>query len=402
VASRSGTLFLTDHLSIGGAQRSLLNLLGNYPRPAKNWLCVLEASDCQGYLDEAERSGTTVFSMQDAADYLERVERILGMIELLKVRQVCFWNVEPRVKLLLAKILPAGVASLTDVSPGPFMFKEMEDAAVFQHRIAFTAGDYWRRLDHFVAKYTGGVPKDFPNREDKAVVIPNGVVLPGATDMRIATLPPGADPDLLVGAVCRIAPGKRIDFLIEVMADLNRKLKGANLVIVGGVEQRHVDYWARLQEQLNLRRMTNIHFAGPHHEVTPFLRRFKVLVMMSETPGCPNASLEAMALGVPVVANAAGGMAEQVIHGINGFLINGNDPKEMSQFVRYLLANKEVRQRFGEAAKITAANDFSIKLMAQRYAKLLETPGIAPATTKKISRSFRSSKNKPRTNPALP
>ena len=58
---------MTDNLNIGGAQRSLLNLLGHFPSPMKTWLCVLETIYCQGYLDEVERSGTAVFSTHDAA-----------------------------------------------------------------------------------------------------------------------------------------------------------------------------------------------------------------------------------------------------------------------------------------------------------------------------------------------
>jgi glycosyltransferase involved in cell wall biosynthesis len=386
-AGRGGTLFLTDNLNIGGAQRSLINLLGHLPSAFKKWLCVLETTYCQGYLDEVERSGASVFSMHDAGDYLERVERLLCMIELLKVRNVCFWNVDPRIKLLLAKILPAGAVRLTDVSPGPFLFIEMEGTSSFQRRVAFSASDYWARLDHFVAKYAGGIPKNFSIDGSKAVVIPNGVVLPATSEQKIVALADGIDPDLIIGTVCRIMPAKRIDFLIDMMAELNRHLKGAMMIVVGGIDPRYSDYWPQLLDRLNSKQVTNIYFAGPRHEVTPFLRRFKVLVMMSETPGCPNASLEAMALGIPVVANAAGGTDEQVLPGINGFLVSGKNPVEMSRHVRYLLVNHEARKRFGEAAKITAEKDFSMNLMVQRYVRLFENPNPDTPAVRKLSRT---------------
>lgn len=406
-ARRSGILFLTDNLNIGGAQRSLINLLGHLSRSSKTWLCVLETIFCQGYLDEVERGGTTVLSTHDAGDYLERVERILSMIDFLKVRDVCFWNVDPRIKLLLAKILPAGSVRLTDVSPGPFMMIEMESAATLQRRLAFSTSDYWNRLDHFVAKYSGGIPKDFPNQGGKAVVIPNGVNLPANVGPIASIIPKGAEPGLVIGAVCRIAPGKRIDFLIEMMTELNRQLSGVNLVIVGGVDPRHASYWDQLIGQINSKQLTNIHFAGPHHDVTPFLRQFKVFVMMAETPGCPNASLEAMAMGIPVVANSAGGTGEQVLHGINGFLVGGSDPKEMSRYVRYLLVNHQARRRLGAAAKITAEKDFSMNLMAQRYSKLFEEPTpdntVAPGLPGTIpARRTKIKLNNRKTNPVVP
>ncbi len=303
---------------------------------------------------------------------------------------------DARIKLLLARILPAGTVRLTDVSPGPFLFVEMEHAAGFQRRIAFSAADYWARLDRFVAKHTGGIPGDFPNDDGKAIVIPNGVVPPAAAETKNSSLPITADPDLVIGTACRITPGARIDLLIDMMAELNRSLNGANLIVVGGVDPRHADYWQRLQEQLNARQVANVHFVGPHPDVTPFLRRFRVFVMMPETPGCPNASLEAMALGIPVVANAAGGIGEQVLHGINGFLVNGSEPKEMSRHVRYLLVNREARRRFGEAAKITAMKDFPMNLMVQRYARLFEPPKPVVPAARKSSRTNPLTRRKPR------
>jgi glycosyltransferase involved in cell wall biosynthesis len=370
-ANRAGTLFLTENLNIGGAQRSLINLLCSLPRTDQSWLCVLETIYDQGYLDTLEKNGVPVFSIHNSSDYLARLERILCLIERLNVRNVCFWNVEPRIKLLLAKLLPPGSVGLIDVSPGPALFEEMERTSVFQRRISFHASDYWARLDHFVAKYKGGTPPGLRADGRKVVVIPNGVPAPSLVEQPAPALPPGADPRLVIGTACRIMPGKRIDFLIDMMAELNASLPGVTLIIVGGVDQRHADYWPLLVERLQSRQVTNIHFAGPHSEVTPFLRLFKVFVMLADQPGCPNASLEAMALGLPVIANSAGGTAEQVRHGINGFLITGDDPKEMARHVRQLLVNKGIRRRFSAAARITATKVFPMDLMTRRYRQLL-------------------------------
>lgn len=374
---RHGTLFLTDNLNIGGAQRSLVNLLTHLPEPSRSWLCVLDTVFGQGYLDQLQESGVPVLSLRDAGDYLARVERILSLIERLKVKNVCFWNVDPRIKLLLAKLFPPESLSLIDVSPGPFLFQEMDGAREFQRRIAFTAAEYWERLDHFVAKYTGGTPPGIAADDRRLTVIPNGVPLPAPAGETPHALPPGADPELVIGTACRIMPGKRIEFLIDMMADLNRQLPGANLIVVGGVDPRHEDYWPALMERLRARRVHNIHFVGPHHEVTPYLRLCRTLVMIADTPGCPNVSLEAMVLGIPVVANAAGGTAEQVIDGETGFLVGGADPREMAARVRALLTDRELRRRCGEAARETATRKFSMHAMVRRYLDLFGDPSPA-------------------------
>ncbi|HXA14200.1 MAG TPA: glycosyltransferase [Opitutaceae bacterium] len=389
LASRTGTLFLTENLNIGGAQRSLMNLLCTLPRTDQTWLCVLETIYGQGYLDTLEKRGVPVFSIHNSSDYLDRIERILCLIERLNVRNVCFWNVDARIKLLLAKLLPPGSVRLIDVSPGPAFFVEMERTRIFQRRISFRAADYWARLDHFVAKYQGGAPAGLRVDGRKVAVIPNGVPAPPPVEHHAPALPPGADPRLVIGTACRIMPGKRIDFLIDMMAELNASLPGATLIIVGGIDPRHTDYWPLLLERLHSKQVTNIHFAGPQSDVTPFLRLFKIFVMLADQPGCPNASLEAMALGLPVIANSAGGTAEQIRHGVNGFLVSGDDPKEMARHVRHLLVNKAIHRRFSAAARTTAAKDFTMDLMTRRYRQLL----AGPARAVPVARAKRHSKS---------
>jgi glycosyltransferase involved in cell wall biosynthesis len=394
--TRSGVLFLTDNLNTGGTQRSLINLLVNFSPSAKAWLGVMEGTHGHGGLEELERHGVTVFSTYDAGDYLERVERILCMIDFLKARHVCFWQLDPRVKLLLAKILPPAAVRLTDVSPGPGLLMEMYGVTTFQNRIAFSTSDYWNRLDNFVAKYHGGIPQNFPKETGKAVIIPNGIPSAPSPNMILAPLPVGLNPDLIIGAVCRIHPCKRIDLLIEMMAELNKRLSGVTLIIVGGIDPKNVDYWQRLQARMNSLPVTNVRFVGPQHDVMPYLRHFKVLVTMPETAGCPNATLEAMSVGIPVVSNATGGIGEQVLHGISGFLSNDNSPQEMARFVRYLLVNPAARKRFGDAAKITASKDFSMNHMVQRYAKLFECQGTPGAPAKSNFQNPKSSANNKR------
>ncbi|HXD00214.1 MAG TPA: glycosyltransferase, partial [Verrucomicrobiae bacterium] len=385
-ANRTGTLFLTENLNIGGAQRSLMNLLCSLPRTDRAWLCVLETIYGQGYLDTLEKNGVPVFSVYNCNDYLDRLERLLCLIERLNVRNVCFWNVEPRIKLLLAKLLQPGSVRLIDVSPGPALFEEMERTRTFQRRIAFRAADYWARLDHFVAKYKGGMPPGLRADGRKMVVIPNGVPVPPPVERQLPLMPHGADPRLIIGTACRIMPGKRIDCLIDMMAELKTSLPGATLVIVGGIDPRHTDYWPLLLERLQSKQVTNIHFAGPHSEVMPFLRLFKIFVMLSDQAGCPNASLEAMSVGLPVIANPAGGTAEQVHHGINGYLVTGDDPKEMARHVHHLLANKAVHRRFSAAARATAMKDFAMDLMIRRYRKLLASPTRAVPAARTLPR----------------
>ena len=377
-----GTLFLTDNLNLGGAPRSLVNLLTHLPAEARAWLGVLNPIYCQEYLDAIDRAGVPNFSVHDVGSPVDKAERILFAARRLGVRNICFWNVDARVKLLIAKALPGGSVRLIDVSPGPWLFHDLERASGWQRRISLSSREYLDRVDRFVAKYDGGGP-DWPVGPGKTVVIPNGVPFPEAGPPGLPEEVDGLDPALAIGAVCRIAPDKRVGGLLAMMERLGRLLPGAHLTVVGGADARHLAYWKGLVARLGAEGSTNVRFVGARAEIGPFLRRFKVFVMLSDEHGCPNASLEAMAMGIPVVANPAGGTIEQVEPGVNGFLVPIDDPDALAHRVRYLLTNPKVRERFGEAGRKIASERFSMARMVGRYLELFgvetPTPPVVPA-----------------------
>lgn len=384
-AGHGGTLFITNDLDVGGAQRSLTKLLCHLPPERKTWLCVLETVHGQGYLDELQNKCVPVFSVRSAGDYLDRAERILCLVERLNPRNLCFWNVDTRIKLILAKILPRGAVRLLDVSPDSSLFMQIDSLADFERRISFSAEDYWARLDHFVAGYADGAPPNGFMRRRKFAVIPDGISTPLPGEPLSQALPKGADPDLVVGTTCPIMPGKRIEFLMDLMVEINQRLKGVALIIGGGIHPRYSEFWPVLLDNLHARHITNIHFAGSHAQATPLLKLFKVYLAVSEWPGFPHGCLEAMALGIPVVANGGAGLDTQMHPAESGIVIERGDPKAMARQVQLLLTNAASRRRLGAAARKTAAREFPMSMMVRRYSQLLDGP-VSEARVAKKSR----------------
>jgi glycosyltransferase involved in cell wall biosynthesis len=364
----TGVLFITANLHIGGAQRSLVNLLEALPTRTKTALCVLGGMSGRSLTETLRRARIPVTALGDVDDRAEQAAICLEIMTTLRLKTVCFWNCPAEVKLILAKLLQWREIRLIDVSPGPMLFDAMAEVADFSNRLAFNPAAYFARLDHFVAKYQSGVPVEVFG---KATVIPNGVKLPP----RFVPLPPPAamlpktfDPDLAIGTCCRVVPDKKIEFLLEMMTHLQARIVGASLTIVGAPEGEGSDYYQALLPKLAAR--SDIRLVGHHDDVNPLLARFQVFVMVSARQGCPNASLEAMAMGLPVVANRDGGIAEQVDDGVNGFLVE--TPEEMAARVEELLRMPIRRRQFGAASRRRAEERFSMTLMAARYRQLLE------------------------------
>jgi glycosyltransferase involved in cell wall biosynthesis len=378
--SCAGSLFLTDNLNLGGAARSLVNLLCRLPRSLKPWLGVLKEVNHQAFLDELESSGIPTFSLRSAGSYLDWVERILAMRRRLGAHTLVFWNVDARIKLLLAKILPAGGVRLVDVSPGPWLFEDLDLNTAAQRRIALDYPSYFNRLDHFVAKYAGGAPPGLSLAQGKVAIIPNGVPDLASTLRRnsVVALPPEVPGNFVIGTCCRILPSKRLEYFVDMMAEMNRRLPGVTMVVVGAANRRYEKYWRSIVERAQSAGVSNLHFVGQQADVVPYLRLFRVFVMLGTDHGCPNASLEAMSLGLPIVTARHGGTVEQVEHGVNGFLVSEDDPTEMAHRVRTLLTNPEMLRRFGQASSRIAKEKFSMELMVERYVALLN-PGTREA-----------------------
>jgi len=174
-----------------------------------------------------------------------------------------------------------------------------------------------------------GVPRD------KIVVIPNGVDLTDfchLPEKHAARTALGLPADRLVlGTVSRLQPVKRLDMLLRALVWLGR----AHTVIVGyGPEEHRLKM---LAEQLGLQE--RVHFVGHQRDVRPWLAAMDVFVLSSDWEGMPNAVLEAMACGLPVVATSVGGTPDVVVDGGTGLLVPRRDPLSLAEALRALAAD---------------------------------------------------------------
>jgi glycosyltransferase involved in cell wall biosynthesis len=362
-------LFLSKNLNIGGPQRALVNLLQNSEGDCK-WIAGVTGATHPAHVTALAEAQIPVLSA--AGNTLAgQAQSVMHWLRSYRLGTLCFWNVNAELKLLLAKLLRDEPVRLIDVSPGPMLFDELEGAQSFQRRIAFTQAQYFARLDHFVGLYEGGLPPAEIFPPEKTSIIPRAVA-PAPSFVPLPPpeflLPPPFDATLAIGTCCRIVPDKRLEFLLQMMDVLAPVLPGVSLSIVGGPDASSAEYFEDVLNKAASR--PSVRWLGPHYTVQPFLQQFQLFVMVSDRQGCPNASLEAMAMGLPVIANRSGGTAEQVIDGVTGYLVE--TPEEMAQRVRQLLNNPAERRRMGQAARDHALTNFSIDGMSAEYRWLLQ------------------------------
>lgn len=369
-AALADVLFVTSNLNPGGAQRSLTNLLTTGGWSLRPWLCILDKVLGDGFLSQLEQdSSVPCVTLSHAGNLMTRVGSFLALARRTGARTICFWNVDPVFKLLIAKVLEHSPIRLVDVSPGPMLFDELDATAALQQRIVFSSEDYLRRLDVLVSKYKEGIPENA--RPRRAVVIPNGVAeRPAHMPVDASLLPADADPRYALVTCCRLVPNKRLEWVVDLMTCLAERWPAATLTVVGGLDQRHVAYFEKINQLVAERKLRNIRFVGPRSDMFSFLPAFSQFIMVSKAQGCPNASLEAMASGLPVLANSDGGTAEQVLDGVTGYVTTSDQPQELADFIIRLFQDEVLRKTLSRNARLHARNNFSLDSMLQQYLQL--------------------------------
>jgi glycosyltransferase involved in cell wall biosynthesis len=96
-----------------------------------------------------------------------------------------------------------------------------------------------------------------------------------------------------------------------------------------------------------------------------------LFVFPSRHEGMPNAVLEAMASGLPVIASRIAGNEELVVHGETGLLVPPEDVAALRASLRDLIGDAMQRRRMGEAAHRRAQTEYGWKSAADRTLTIL-------------------------------
>jgi glycosyltransferase involved in cell wall biosynthesis len=119
-------------------------------------------------------------------------------------------------------------------------------------------------------------------------------------------------------------------------------------------------------------------------DVLPLYHLLEIALLPSRIEGFSQALLEAMALGKPVIASAAGGNLDLVRHEVDGLLVAPLDQAAWAAAIDRLLADARLAARLGEAARETARVTFSLDRTAERtldlYRSLVSRDTLAPVT----------------------
>ncbi|HEX7447036.1 MAG TPA: glycosyltransferase family 4 protein [Pirellulales bacterium] len=208
--------------------------------------------------------------------------------------------------------------------------------------------------------------------------LPNGVPMPedGDANSRVQSRADlaAAEPSLvhdtdapLVVYTGRLHPMKGLEYLLGAWPEVLRRVSRARLWIVGDGPDR----WRLMGLIETMGLSTSVRLVGPFDDVEEFLRAADVFVLPSLEEGMSLALLEAMAMGLPVVATAIPAN-EVLVDPEVGRLAPTRDPSSLAAAIASLLTDRETAARLGRAGRARVAERFSLDKMVTEHLRLFE------------------------------
>jgi glycosyltransferase involved in cell wall biosynthesis len=226
--------------------------------------------------------------------------------------------------------------------------------------------------EKIVSKYTSNIicvsrfVKDLGIRyniapEEKFEVIYNGI------ELKVESRKPAVNSKIKIIFVGRLAEPKDPLMLVKAYKELSDKLKEKiEINIIGDGPKKN-----ELELFLEENDLGQIHLLGslPRNQVFDMMSTSHIFVLISKYEGLPMTILEAMSMGLAIIASDVGGIKEAVKDGENGVLLKNNSVEELKKALECLVTDHSFREKMGEASRKKVLEEFSLEKMLNENQK---------------------------------
>ena len=176
------------------------------------------------------------------------------------------------------------------------------------------------------------------------------------------------DDEKILIHVSNLRPVKRIQDVLEIFKNVNKKVKSKLIIIGEGPEMEKISEFMENNPEL----IGEIKLLGKVNDLYRILQLSDVFLLPSEQESFGLAALEAMAARTPVISSNAGGIPEVNIQGETGFLAETGNVEAMSNYCIKLLSDETLLSEMKKNAKAQAIH-FDLKNILPIYIDMYET-----------------------------
>lgn len=354
-----------SHMNMGGTQRQLVNLALSLDR--SRWRPVVV---CFG-------PDTPLLARLREAGIETALVRKRGHIDptLIPRLALCFRRMRPGIVHTFLRTANLWGRAAALVAGVPHLVAAERSSAYRTGRVVRLASRWLgRRTDLVIANSTAGVPyaaEHHAHLPPRVLVIPNGVELPDSEPAARAEgrrallgLCGWEEPVRVVAMIANLLPEKRVADAVDLAALMKAEHPDVRWVVFGEGGERPA-----LEERIRRRGVEGVfRLAGSRDDLKRLVPACEALLQTSSREGLPNAVLEGMASGIPVVATDVGGTAEALGAGDCGLLVSVGDLEGIGTALGRVL-DETAGRPMGEAARRRIERRFSLDSMARATAE---------------------------------
>ncbi len=183
------------------------------------------------------------------------------------------------------------------------------------------------------------------------------------------------DNTIAIGIAGRIVPVKNLKLFVQVAGSLLKSTskKICFFIIGDGVLKKQIQAYCKslnISYTENAGDLGNIIFTSWIEDIMPAMHAMDIVMLTSVNEGTPLSLIEAQYCGKPVVATNVGGVRDTLLDGETGFLVESNDLDAMTEKLKLLIENNELRASMGRKAVVFAAENFSKQKEVENYKRL--------------------------------
>ena len=171
----------------------------------------------------------------------------------------------------------------------------------------------------------------------------------------------------VIGMVANISPVKSIETFIRASEIINNECDNIVFVVIGSQYKSQKKYLTILEKMMTKLSISNIDFIGSVSDVRSFLKRFNIYVCCSDFESSPMSVWEAMAMEKPIISTDVGDVSQFIKDEENGFIINTKDYHTLAKRLIRLINDKQLCDKFGKKARITATTSLDISMSAKKH-----------------------------------
>lgn len=361
-------IYVINSLNRGGSEKQLYLLIKHFRKKFDIILIVLKSGG--GFENEFRTLNIPIIyvkhnSFSFSVDYIYSIYKILTVVKKEKPAIIHSWLFKSNLISAIIKFINPKLKLIVSERNTFFWCKKrhfLMNRLIYSLSNAILVNSY---------KLKDEIINVFPRASGKIKVIYNGI------DLNVSV---GNIPDVLIlikkknegciiiGYVARFASQKRHIDIIEAIPFLIKKYHNLCFVFVGegpmltSCKQKVSDYG------LN----DYVLFISNIDNPLSYIKYFDIMLHPSEAEGMPNAIMEGMLLGKPIIATNVGGISELIIDGKNGILIPPRRTDKIIEALMILLDDINLRYKFS-CNNIERIKGFSTTNMLSSFDKLYKS-----------------------------